>query len=716
MGIKGLWTYLKDHQDKVFQIIDLAEEARQKGATAERRAELWCDYGAVVRWLETVLLKERHPKYCSYYGCDTRLLGQQMEGFIKALRSICIEPVFVSDGPLGADSKAFQAKYRETQFRQSQRRQRSRKWEKIIAVSSRDHPHHIPSPQCFVVCNEVLRELKVTNLVTHGEADTVLMHGCRTSPNALGILSSDTDFAIAEGKCDFLPLDLFDCYDMMGFHKGAINHTIQALPCHFTNRRRLANFLSLRDEDMTMFAILCGNDYTIYFMQKIKKFSWKLVNYRQLYDPQEVVKWLNNNQPYSRKVEEYKERYKGFRNACEHSIEYYSGRELKHVCPLNVSAPGTLSPTFLSIENGIFLQPIVAEVQSVRDPLPYTVSLPIRRIIYALYGCRRVDEYGFRSYKAGDFGKIPKVNIWVDLRNIRAALKGRAFSTRAAALHYLISTPLHILIKIDPSRLVGIALEVLQLSTNEVLRGIIAASTLAYFYAKMGREDENVHVQKVQACLLAFAATTAGIRGDLDIGQPDPDHALRAISLSSTISVSLVSLYHVAELLDLAPKASDIFCSSVFVPVYMAVMQQLPAVDPALAPVVGAVGSPHTSELVRCIQTMACFHGNPGLTPPSILTKAVHSYSALVDEMRQVLQQNEQQLLRSISRPLYNSKATTSGISVPTILPHPPYRSDAVKYVTNINMLPLHMPGYYSGILFYITLTCVFCLLLCFLL
>ena len=108
MGIKKLWTYLKDHQnnDSVLQEIDLVEEARQKGSTANRRAELWCDYGAVVRRLETALLEERQPKFCSYYGCDTRLLGQQMEAFITALRSIHIEPVFVSDGPPGAVKKA----------------------------------------------------------------------------------------------------------------------------------------------------------------------------------------------------------------------------------------------------------------------------------------------------------------------------------------------------------------------------------------------------------------------------------------------------------------------------------------------------------------------------------------------------------------------------------------------------------------------------------
>ena len=111
MGIKLQWSYLKAHQLTAFQEIDLAEEARRKGATADRRAELWCDYGAVVRQLETDLLKERQPKFCSYYGCDTRLLGQQMEAFIKALRSIHIEPVFVSDGPPGADEEGFQAKY-----------------------------------------------------------------------------------------------------------------------------------------------------------------------------------------------------------------------------------------------------------------------------------------------------------------------------------------------------------------------------------------------------------------------------------------------------------------------------------------------------------------------------------------------------------------------------------------------------------------------------
>ena len=80
MGIKKLWTYHNRDPDKDVVLIprnDLAKVARRKGATANRRAELWCDYGAVVCQLETALLKERQPKFCSYYGCDTRLLSSK---------------------------------------------------------------------------------------------------------------------------------------------------------------------------------------------------------------------------------------------------------------------------------------------------------------------------------------------------------------------------------------------------------------------------------------------------------------------------------------------------------------------------------------------------------------------------------------------------------------------------------------------------------------
>ena len=660
MGIKHLWTYLtrKGNQDAAFQSIDLAEEARRKGATAERRAELWCDYGAVVRQLEIAILKERHPKYCSYYGCDTRLLGQQMEGFVKALRSIHIEPVFVSDAPPGADKEGFRAKYEEIKSRQIQRRIRSKNWEDTVKSCghhpSSGPPANIPNPQCYVVCGEVLRELEVKNLVTHCEADTVLMHEYKTSKIPLGILSSDTDIAVAdlELKCAFLPLDFFDHSDIMGFHEGDINHTIQALPCRYTNRQLLANFLSLRYEDMTTFAILCGNDYTNEYAYKIKKYSWKLGK-EKLKDPQAVAQWLNNNRPYSGEIEAYKRRYEGFSEACKYSNEFYSGRDpaQRHIHPYNVSQPGTLSPTFLSIKKGVFLQPVVAVVQSVKDPLPYTVSLPIRKTIYALCGQNKVDEYGFRSFEIEDYGKILRVNVQEDLHDLQEKLKALPFPTRAAVLHHLISTPLHILAELNPAEQEGIAPAVHRLGMKEVLRGIIAVSALAYFYAEMGLEEEHVRVQKVHSCLLAFAATSAGIQGDVDISHLDPDHILRAVSLSSTISVLLVSLYNVAQLLDLAPKASDIFCSSVFVPAYMAVMQQLPPVDPALAPVVLTIGSPHAAELLRCIRRMETFHGMPEPTLPAILIRAVHSYTALVDEMREKVKQNQQQqlLIRSIS-------------------------------------------------------------------
>ena len=633
MGIKWLWTYLKAYQGIVFQEIDLAEEARRKGATADGKAVLWCDYGAVVRQLETALLKEIQPKYCSYYGCDTRLLGQQMEAFIKALRSIHIEPIFVSDGPPGADEGGFQAKYTEIKGRQEQKQGRSREWE--AAASSRFPQHHspgsVPNPQCYVVCDEVLRDHKVRNLVTHSEADTVLVHRCSTSPNALGILSGDTDFAVAEHNCTFLPLDFFDHSAIMGFHKAAINHTIHSLPCRYTNRQLLANSLALRDEDMTDFAILCGNDFTGQYVYNIKTQLgiWKP------WGPTEVAWWLNQNRPYARRIEEHKQRNKGFWDACKLSIELYSGKETGDD-PLDVSKPGILSPTFLSIEKGTFLQAIVANVQSVGDPLPYTVSQPIRNTIYALFGCTKVNEYGFRSFDVGDFGQIPVTDV-MDLSDVREILRRRPFFTRAAALHHLISTPLHSLAEMGHAGLEKNAPADLPPDEQEVLRGIIVVSTLAYLVAvKELRLEKN----KVRACLLAFAATTAGVRGDVDIGQPVGSLCLRAVSLSSTISVSLLSLYYIAELLDLAPKASDIFCSSVFVPAYMAVMQHLPTRISALAPVVSAVD---TTALMGYIQTMQCFQGKSELTPPDILTGAVRSYTALVGEMRALVLQQQQQ-------------------------------------------------------------------------
>ena len=628
MGIKKLWTYLKCHEGIVFRDVDLAEEARRKGATAESRAELWCDYGAVVRQLEIAILEERHPKYCSYYGCDTRLLGQQMEAFIKALRSIHIEPVFASDGPLGADEEGFRAKYAEIKSRQEYKRAQSREWEAEVKFP-RHHPsRNIPNPQCYVVCDEVLRELEVRNLVTHTEADTVLIHRCKTSPNALGILSGDTDFAVAEHNSAFLPLDFFDCKAVMGFHKGAINHTIHSLPCRYTNRQLLAQSLSLRDEDMTMFAILCGNDYTSDYVHSIKL----RLGIQNRMGVTGVAWWLNQNRHYSGMIEEYKQRDKGFQDACKYSTELYSGKELKDL--LNVSHPGTLSPTFLSIKKGIFLQAAVAEVQTVGGPLPYTVSLPIRRTVYALYGCTKVDEYGFRS---GNFGQIPLANL-IDLSDMQEALKRCPFSTRAAALHHLMSTPLQSLAEKGHAGLEKSAPADLPPDEQEVLKGIIVVSTLAYLASV---KDVKLEENEKRASLLAFAATSAGVRGDVNIGKPDAGPCLRAVSLSSTISVSLLAVYYIAELLNLAPKASDIFCSSVFVPAYMAVMQHLPAKILALAPVVSAESSSHTTAIMEYIKIIGETHGKPEMTPPEILTGAVRSYTALVGEMKGVLQQQQ---------------------------------------------------------------------------
>ena len=631
MGVLGLMKYINEYpnRNQIAPRVDLGELARDKRAkdpTGEGKALILCDYPAVVRVLENAILEKRQPKYCGYYGCDTRLLSEQIESFVKSLRSIGIEPVFFGDGPTGADEETFKAKFEENKKRQVQKLERSKKWEKAVKEKSRDKPEfNLPHPLCYTVCDYVLQRLEVKCLISRCEADAVLIDHYKSNPNALGILSNDTDFAVADGCC-FLPLDFFDFEGVMGFHNGDI-HAIESLPCRYTSPDILAKCLGLRIGDMPWFAMLCGNDYTRPYVYAVRR----TFGIPKPGNAQQVAQWIQrgNTQQKVRGEE-------GFNEACQFSKDLYSGK-LQYASPTDMSTT-KLSSIFFSIEKGIYWQQPVAEAPSLNLPLPYTMSQPIRSIVYALYGRTEVTEYGHRSYKPEN----PfHVRGHKNLSSVRKALQRCGVVVRAAALHHLVSTPLDSLDEGRCAELQQSAPAPADLPPDEqdVLRGIIVVSTLAYLASV---EELRLKENEIQASLLAFVATTAGVPGNVDIKQPKPDPFLRAVLLSSTISVSLLSLYYIAELLDLAPKASDIFCSSVFVPAYMAVMQHLPAGTPALAPVVSAVRSPHTTELMGCIRTMGRSQGKLELTPPITLATTVRSYTALVGEVRALVLQQQQ--------------------------------------------------------------------------
>ena len=621
--------YISEYRDRdeIAPRINLVRHAeRAKGLTGKGKALLLCDYAAVVRGLEDIILEKRQPRFCGYYGCDTRLLGQQFELLIKSLRSINIEPVFFGDGPTG--DVGCTAKFEEKKARQIQKLERSKEWEQAVKPGAKGRPKfNLPHPLCYPVCDYVLKELKVQCLISNCEADIVLIDYCKRRRNVLGILSKDTDFAIADG-CRFLPLDFFDFEDVIGFQKGDIRIPkagIKSLPCRYTSCDILAKCLGLGPhDDMPLFAMLCGNDYTRPHVCAIRKKCG--ISYPG--NAQQVAQWIRHG-----KVQQKKRAEEQFSKAGQFSKDLYSGKLQYTPTDNNITS---LSPIFLYISKGIFWQQPVAEAPSKDLPLAYAVSQPLRSTVYALFGRRDVTEYCHRSYKSdGSFQVCGHKN----LSRVGEFLPRKGVIVSAVALHHFVNTPLHSL-GLDQKRYEELQQSVpadLLPNEQDVLRGIITVSTLAYLWSitKMGMDDNEV-----QACLLAFAATTAGVPGNVDVGQPDEDPFLRAVSLSSIFSATLLSLYYIARLLHLAPKLSDIFCSSVFVPVYMAVMKHPPAARiPALAPVVSAADSPHTKELMECIERMRLIQDKPELTPRITLATAVRSYTALVKALARQEQQ-----------------------------------------------------------------------------
>lgn len=406
MGVRGLLDYIT-RTPASRRKVSLREAAKALQEKCGREPKLLCDYFSTLHWLlsscDHALINDgRQSPYSMLYGGDLNQYSSDFQGFVGALRGLGVEPIFFIDGPPGSNLEEFQWKFPEWQRRYLQKMKRC---SDVLQVCCGYQDFLcVRWMQWEAVSLQVLfalRSAKVQVTYCFGEADSQLLEYHRTHENeSLGILSSDTDFAIASGSVLF-HTNFFD-KELVTLLVSGTCDSPPDLVCEVVTPQSVATSLKITEAQLIDLSIICGNDYTWELNDILLPWaSLGLTSSKVM----AVAAWLQNRSTPLLENEEMNHVFSQqpcYKLAIEHSYQAYSTDSKHGVLSQSPLARyihgsvqrGEMSPSFLSILNGIYWKMVVIAPVTLGQPSFNDHTQSLRRCLYAMLGLREVQEYG----------------------------------------------------------------------------------------------------------------------------------------------------------------------------------------------------------------------------------------------------------------------------------------------------------------------------------
>ena len=580
MGVFGILTYIKQHKEKATVKVDLkqmAQETSIQGSTPT----LFCDFSNIITTLEKnvvygTVTNGIQSKFTKFYGGHLRTLTAQFKSFILALKSVGVELVFVidGDGTIGPRS----TKWSTSVDRYMQSLENCDKWHQVCAGYRSSHGVPIKRhPFASRCCKRVLIDTGTCFVQCAGEADGTLIGLCCSTPGAIGILSDDTDFAVAR-NCRFFPLCLFDVDNTVGFIDGNLNEEPDSITCQYSSDAILSTCLGIRTDQIVDLAVLCGNDYS-------KPLNAAYHTHRHLgcnsSSVTKIAQWLAA-QPgplkENGKMKEFLDMHPDYDTAFQVSEETYLGQSSEtKVLPSVTEQERSLqfSTLFASLENGHAKRDFFVE-DLTRGRVPvFDLTVPIRCLAYSLLGVRKVKEYGRTAAEV--FGCY-KVKPHQSMRDVHDHLKCSTdipFSSKANCLYFLLTNP-----HLDSAskNLTKLCQTTGQQHSFYIPKAMLepcsavdyTQAIIALGLVKFATTVLPLDKKELIAAVVAFIITAAH-------GPPlyfSCRPLMRAVHLAGLLCTALHSALPLCELMSL-PSSSlsyeDIFDSSIFVALYMAI-------------------------------------------------------------------------------------------------------------------------------------------------
>ena len=405
MGVQGLLTYILDcgHLRRV-KLSILAHDFQQETGQRPKLLFNFSEIG-VKMWSSPVsVLKEvgDYPVYTSICGPDFHLVADRARCFVKALRSLGIEPVFFIDVPLYdlSNSKVLV----KLENRRAQKMAKNYRMQQILEHTT---VQCVPADHCNdLVYRQILCSLgaESAELVycIHESCKPAMARYAQTHDDVCGVVADNSDFAIFSG-CVLFPLAMFDCEKLTGLVEGvSIAEDPHEIVSMAISSAGLAESLDIREDQLPDLAVLCGTELASY-IHRLSVLTALGVEGSEVTD---IAAWLkSSDSPLmdNHIMKEFCQLDPQFRDALQQEYSDYSVEAPPVVSPDSASLVycliekellGHCELALSAAKQGIVWLRVPFENLNLGQLSILDMLRPVRRALYILLGVYSVDEYG----------------------------------------------------------------------------------------------------------------------------------------------------------------------------------------------------------------------------------------------------------------------------------------------------------------------------------
>lgn len=577
-GVRGLQTYITETAAARHSV----ELTRDKFKSAKKKSHLLCDFFPVVEWLlsaydaHLVEVGQLSP-YALLYGGDLRLYGQRIMAFVKALKHIGLSPVFFIEGSPGANLERFDMQYSKLH------RQHDHLIERCVTV--------------YQVCEGIgdilqvhwqLGQDTISEITRSLQFEGVHLEYCacgttlemieyqRNHSSVIGVLSTNTDFAVAAGSKLF-PISLFDLKNDIGVSSSQICQTPGRIVCERVDPSILSQSLQLHDErNLIDISILCGNQFTANLNKSLDPCKTLGISCSSF---EYVAHWVADLDPSQWPCIGKKLQLDSlYCDAIARSFELYDDQRDSVSPPGNIMNEGGVilkvrvklyDPVLSSIVNGVYWKWPVLEPVSLGQTCFSDLTLPLRKKAYSILGADVVLEHGRTSSKSfdtvsvqGNVGSSLCVNGWSEAQCL-------------VTLFRIITDP-----EIDTSSdsLKEEAASIVSELGGDCLAAlptvVLICGSLCFMYHLASQSGYHLEPDELQALLITCLFCSSSVSPVVIPERPTS----RALTVAMQFSHTLEQVQLLASTMclgDVLPLPSTLFYPMAYIPIYMASVTKL---------------------------------------------------------------------------------------------------------------------------------------------
>ena len=586
MGVQGLLTYIAKNPAARTRI-KLGELSQKVRERTGKKTELLCDYYSVIHWILksydcAQIQRGKLPPYSIMYGGDLRLYGSRVISFVKALESLDVAPVFFIDGPPGTNQTDFKAKFSELKQRHHERLDQCAIIQQVCGGN-----HDLLKVKWKLkegVSTQIQFALKsagVHLIYCLGEADGELLEYLQSHEEACGILSTDTDFAVADDSVLF-HTQFFDLEDSVGISSECIHEAPSDITCEVITPKTLTDALCISQSQAVDLAVLCGNDFTRELNTTLSPWATLGLNDSRV---ETVAKWLQDQtiplleNPEMAVIYEKDQRYQV---AVEYSVNAYTAQGGRKNSSFECASllggwiqkqvrKGIMTNHLLAIANSIYWRFVVVEPVSLGQPCINDLTLHLRKTLYIMMGLKEVREYGRTTSKSFTETLVHVDCPGIDDIRLLFSMSHSTVNERLATLFYLM---INIKELRQPSDIRAILArsfhKVVQFEEKVSSKAVLVCACLLFMHIGNTRvhPSPRIKVGELDALLVTCLACVAHIPPCHNPHLPPA----RALTVGMWFTHLLEQAYILASYLCLSeelPPPAEVFYSLAYVPFHM---------------------------------------------------------------------------------------------------------------------------------------------------